>query len=332
MRIVKSTASKRHVAHTHAYDGVEITTHIRNYSTQVVYTKTREGILLPVTPAPSLYDQATPKAALLMTKTWRVNGKAASEEFYMHLMRAVDTSAEIANLYDSGTITRISNGYEAKVTYLLPLSVFDTVPVVYLDGFDVIAATDVLELGEHPYSKLKDGGAIMKPCNSNFMLTVDINSHTPNDVYWLACPNGVFPVYATCDEWRPAGIEVKAMSDNDEFTTRREIMTIEEALKGDKLKLFRTVTEANLFLSGDTVKANLIMLEAEAKIKKLEMAIKEGELSSSRAAVEHEAKLQALALESKNMKQKGVVESIKIVPVIGTLFGLVAGFFSGIFG
>ena len=107
---------------------------------------------------------------------------------------------------------------------------------------------------------------------------------------------------------------------------------IEEALKGDKLKLFRTVTEANLFLSGDTVKANLIMLEAEAKIKKLEMTIKEGELSSSRAAVEHEAKLQALALESKNMKQKGVVESIKIVPVIGTLFGLVAGFFSGIFG
>jgi hypothetical protein len=132
-------------------------------------------------------------------------------------------------------------------------------------------------------------------------------------------------------EWE-AGIEVKAMSDNDEFTTRREIMTIEEALKGDKLKLFRTVTEANLFLSGDTVKANLIMLEAEAKIKKLEMTIKEGELSSSRAAVEHEAKLQALALESKNMKQKGVVESIKIVPVIGTLFGLVAGFFSGIFG
>jgi hypothetical protein len=109
-------------------------------------------------------------------------------------------------------------------------------------------------------------------------------------------------------------------------------MTFEEALKGDKLKLFRTVTEANLFLSGDTVKANLIMLEAEAKIKKLEMTIKEGELSSSRAAVEHEAKLQALALESKNMKQKGVVESIKIVPVIGTLFGLVAGFFSGIFG
>lgn len=332
MRIAKPIHHTSHVAHSYQNDGVVITTHLRNYSTNTVYTKTREGVLLPVSPAPAIYGESTPKAALLMTKTWRVNGRSASTEFITHLQRAVSVHPEIATMYDSGLIKKMPNGYEAVVTYLMPLSIFDQVPTVYMDGFDLLGSLSADSLGDHPYGKMSDGAAIMRPCESSFMLSVDINSHLPNDVYWLACPNGVFPVYAKCDVWRPPGIEVKTMGDNKDFTPRREIMTLEDGLKGDRLKLFKTVTEANLFLSGDTAKANMTALEAEAKIKKLEMTIKEGELASARFAAEHEAKLQALALENKNMKQKGAVEALKIVPIIGSVFGLVAGLFTGIFG
>ena len=312
--------------------GVVERNHYINQTAKTVYMRNRQGMVLPVAPKHNHLATNTDTSGLILSKSWQVNGKEASETFFNSLMHDNAVPDEIRNLARNGALTGCYNGYLFTVNYLLTSAELKTFSNVYVDGFDLVLANSVQELGDHPYMNAGRLALIEEHNQSGmFMSSIRIRCATrSNAVFWLACPNGAFSISAVYEPWfneDTVHITYKGAEDRAPVNV---VYSLDESLKG-AVKLFRTREEALHFLNGDTNKVELIEAERQLKQLKIEHAAREAELANTRAKLEHEAKLETLALERKNTQSKGVVETLKMVPIVGTIFTMVGAFLAAIF-
>ena len=307
------------------FTGVIETNHFVNQTSDMLYVRNRQGLLLPIEPKRATLTTQGDTSGLILSKSWQVNGSKAGEAFFNSLMHDNTISDDIRKIARGGGLTRVANGYLFTVNYMLSAEEIKSFDNVYVDGFDFLLADSHHALGEHPYNSTSKMALIEAERHSGmFMSSIRIKcSSEKNAVFWLACPNGAFSITAAYEPWWDKDVVDVAYQRSNDSEPVREVYSLEDALKG-KLKLFRTREEALHFLNGDTNKAELIKAESELKQLKIEHAARDAELTNARARLEHDAKLETLALERKNMQQKGVVETLKLVPIVGTIFGMIS--------
>lgn len=332
MREVLTTYSTLKVPTTHE-EGVFKTTHIINCSEGTIYTKDRGGVLMPVMPTLiTSGDLSPPISQLVFTRTWRVNGMNAAKEFYNTLNHDKDLDPIVVEAVRNQGIRRTASGYELTARAAMPLTALATVGVAYVDGLDLVVSKSLDALGHHPYGANGLAQPMVPGFNTGLVTSISIRTNQPNEIFWLACPNGAFPVHADYTPWATPSVSITVLGNPEFERVRVEHYSLPDALKGDVLKLYRSKLEADAFLKGDVNKLASMEAEITLRQQKLDAAEQDHRNAVARAEVEHHHKLQALELERKAMGNKAASEGLKVVPIFAGIIGLVAGFFSSLFG
>lgn len=295
--------------------GVVETTFYTNMTTKIIYLRKRSGLIMPI--EPHKHNDKDAPDGVIVTRRWVVDGSNASKEFIAINKTLADVDQKIRDAIKDGLV-RTRNGYMVTISLHITQADLDLADELYVDTLDVIIGKDATTLSPHPASERGIALTNALP-DGRFILSVRIVSPTPNMIYYISCANGVHPIEAIYSPNDDAGLVTIYSGENKKrrmgiFTE----LTIAEALKGDKIKLFDSKEKAVAFYNGDDAKLRILELESvnREKAASEKLAMRD---------VEHSTKMDSLMMERQNIQQKGVVETIKLVPIIGAIFGLVAG-------
>lgn len=308
------------------FNGVRITMDYANYTNRVYYLRQRNGLIVPIDPVSASGRIKRDLSGIAVTCTWFVNSKRAGDEFIAINKTLNDVDEHLRELIKRN-FKKTTTGYMVSISYLISEADLNEVDEMYVHTLDVLIGANPNKLSPHPYSER--GIAITNALpDGQFVISVKINDNRPNTVYWLAAVNGVYPIAATYDpNLEEPKITIYSGENSKTRTGKFITRPLKEALEGEEIKIFSSKELANAFLNGDQTKIKLLEAEIKLKETKIEQARIDQELSVNKAEMEHAYKMETLMVERKNTNQKGIIETIKLIPIIGGIFGLVASIF-----
>lgn len=294
--------------------GVVETTSYSNLTNNMLYIRKRSGLIMPI--EPSYTSGTNAPDGVVVTRRWVVEGSNAAKEFIAINKSLNDVDEKIRDAISEGLV-KTRNGYMVTINLHITQADLDMAEELYIDTLDVIIGKNSSTISPHPASER--GIALVNSLpDGRFVLSLRVVSPIPNMVYYLSCANGVHPIEAVYSPNETQGLVTIYSGENKKLRSGiLTKLTLADALKGDHIKLFDSKEKAVAHFSGDEAKLRMLEKETTNRESALEEKLRMRE-------VEHATKMDSLVIERQNIQQKGVVETLKLVPIIGAIFGLVA--------